>query len=422
MNRVADDLLDVVVIGAGQAGLAASYYLKRDDRSFVVLERGRVGETWRSQRWDSFALNTPNWANALPGYPNDGSEPDGFWRRDELVSYFERYVARFDLPVRAGVAVTAVERAAMGEGFVVRTDDPAAASLQARCVVVASGILQTPRIPALSADVPDSVAQLHTADYRSPDALPPGAVVVVGGGQSGCQIVEDLLRAGRTVYLCTSKVARLPRRYRGREILEWLVEAGFFDETVEELEDPAIQFATQPQISGVGRHGHTVSLQQLERDGARLLGRLVGVDGGTLVADDRLPEYIAFADERSAKFKQDIDSYIERTGLDAPTVEDDPADVPAAPDAGHGAPTRLDLVEANVGAIVWCTGFTGDFSWLHLPVLDDDGMPRHEGGISPEPGIYFIGFPWLRCRKSGLIYGVAEDAERIGSAIARHLA
>lgn len=421
MTKVTDDMLDVVIVGAGQAGLAVSYYLKRDGRRFVVLERGRVGETWRSQRWDSFALNTPNWANVLPGYPYDGSEPDGFWRRDELVSYFERYVAKLDLPVRTGVAVTGVERAASGDGFIVRTNDPAGEALQARSVVVASGILQTPRIPALSAEVPDSVAQLHTADYRSPDATPPGAVVVVGGGQSGCQIVEDLLKAGRTVYLCTSKVARLPRRYRGREILKWLVQGGFFDEAVDELEDPAIQFATQPQISGVGRHGHTVSLQQLERDGARLLGRLIGVDGGTLVADDRLPEYMAFADERSAKFKQDIDDYIARAGLDAPPVEDDPADAPAAPGAGRQAPTRLDLVEADVGAIVWCTGFTGDFSWLHLPVLDDDGMPRHEEGISPEPGIYFLGFPWLRCRKSGLIYGVAEDAERIASAIARHL-
>lgn len=421
MTRVGDDVFDVIIVGAGQAGLAVSYYLKRDGRRFVVLERGRVGETWRSQRWDSFALNTPNWANVLPGYPYDGPEPDGFWRRDELVSYFERYVGKFDLPVRFGAAVTAVERSAGGDGFIVRTDDAAAASLQARSVVVAAGILQKPRIPGLSADLPDSVAQLHTADYRSPAALPPGAVVVVGGGQSGCQIAEELLRAGRTVYLCTSKVARLPRRYRGREVLEWLVEAGFFDEAVDELEDPAIRFATQPQISGVGRHGHTVSLQQLERDGARLLGRLIGVEGGTLVADDRLPEYIAFADERSAKFKRDIDDYIARAGLEAPPAEGDPADAPAPPDAGRRAPTRLDLVEADVGAIVWCTGFTGDFSWLHLPVLDDDGMPRHEKGISPEPGIYFIGFPWLSRRKSGIIYGVVEDAERIASAIARHL-
>jgi putative flavoprotein involved in K+ transport len=409
------------VVGAGQAGLGIGYYLKRDGRRFVVLERGRVGETWRSQRWDSFALNTPNWSNVLPGDTYDGPEPNGFWLRDELVRSFEQYITKLSLPVRTGVTVTAVEASAHGEGFVVHTDGPDHEVLEARTVVIASGILQTPNIPALGAKLPHSIAQLHTADYRSPDALPPGAVVVVGGGQSGCQIVEDLLPSGRTVYLCASKVARLPRRYRGREILEWWVDMGFLDVAVDELEDPSARFATQPQISGLGRYGHTVSLQQLERDGAILLGRLIDVEDGVLITDDRLVEYIRFADEKSAKFKQDIDDYLERAGIDPPPIEDDPADVPAAPDVGGGAPTRLDLAEANVGAIVWCTGFTADFSWIRLPVLDDDGGPLHERGIAPVPGIYFLGFPWLHCRKSGIIFGIEEDAKYIASAIARRL-
>jgi putative flavoprotein involved in K+ transport len=221
--------LDVVVVGAGQAGLGVSYFLKRDRRRFVVLERGRIGETWRSQRWDSFALNTPNWSNVLPGDTYEGPEPDGFWHRDELVMSFERYAAKFDLPVRTGVTVTSVEASPSGDGFVVDTDDPDLERLEARAVVLASGILQTPNIPAISKKIPNSIVQLHTAGYRSPEAFPAGAVVVVGGGQSGCQIVEDLLASGRTVYLCTSKVARLPRRYRGREILEWWSEMGFLD-------------------------------------------------------------------------------------------------------------------------------------------------------------------------------------------------
>jgi putative flavoprotein involved in K+ transport len=412
---------DVIVVGAGQAGLGVGYYLKRDGRRFVVLERGRIGETWRSQRWNSFELNTPNWSNVLPGDTYDGAEPDGFWHRDELVGSFERYATKFDLPIRTGVTVTAVEASASGDGFVVCTDDPDIEELEARTVVLASGLLQMPNIPALSTKIPKPTVQLHTADYRSPDTLPPGAVVVVGGGQSGCQIVEDLLPSGRPVYLCTSKVARLPRRYRGREILEWWADMGFLDVAVDDLEDPSVRFATQPQISGLGRHGHTVSLQQLERDGATLLGRLIDVEDVVLITDDRLAEYISFADEKSAKFKQNIDAYLQRVGIDPPPLEDDPADLPAAPGAGRGAPTRLDLREANVAAIIWCTGFTADFSWIRLPVVDDDGRPMHERGVAPVPGIYFLGFPWLHSRKSGIIYGIEEDSRHVASAIAGRL-
>ncbi len=411
----------MVVIGAGQAGLGVGFYLKRDGRRFVMLERGRVGETWLSQRWDSFALNTPNWSNALPGEDYEGPEPDGFWHRDELVAYFQDYAARHDLPVRTGVTVTVVESAKDGDGFIVHTDDPELSTLETRAVVVASGAMQTPNVPSFKAEIPGTIRQLHTANYRSADELPSGAVVVVGGGQSGCQIVEDLMAAGRSVYLCTSKVARLPRRYRGREILEWWVDMGFLDVAVEELEDPAIQYATQPQISGLGRYGHTVSLQQLEQDGARLMGRSIGVEDGVLVTDDRLAEYIAFADERSAKFKQEIDDYLARAGIEPPPLESDPADEPAASSAGRDAPTRLDLREAEVSTIIWCTGFTADFGWIRLPVLDGDGLPLHERGVTSVPGVYFLGFPWLHSRKSGIVLGIKEDAEHIASSIARHL-
>lgn len=421
MANTANEKFDAIVVGAGQAGLGISYHLKRDGRRFVLLERGSIGETWRSQRWNSFKLNTPNWSNLLPGDTYDGPEPDSFWHRDELVRRLERYSTEFDLPIRTGITVTGVEASGSGDAFVVRTDDANIGKLEAKTVVIATGILQTPHIPTLSTKVPKPIAQLHTADYRSPDALPPGGVVVVGAGQSGCQIVEDLLPSGRPVYLCTSKVARLPRRYRGREILEWWAEMGFLDVAVEDLEDPAIRFATQPQISGLGPRGHTVSLQQLERDGATLLGRLIDIEDGVLITDDRLAEYISFADERSAKFKQDVDAYLQRAGIDPPQLEDDPADHPAAPGAGRGAPTRLDLRDANVATIIWCTGFSADFSWIHLPVLDGDGMPVHKRGVAPVPGIYFLGFPWLHSRKSGIIYGIEEDSRHIASAIAARL-
>lgn len=415
-----DETYDTIVVGAGQAGLGMAHRLEQDGRRFLVLERGRAGETWRTQRWDSFALNTPNWANVLPGTAYEGPEPDGFWHRDELVRSLEQYVSTHALPVRTGVTVTSVEAAPNG-GFVVGTDEPGREALAARTIVIASGIMQTPRLPALSSEVPRPVKQQHTADYRSPDTLPPGAAVVVGSGQSGCQIVEDLLAAGRTVYLCCSKVGRVPRRYRGRDIVDWWRDMGFLDMTVEDLPDPAMRFATQPQTSGLGRYGHTVSLQQLAQDGARLLGRLIGVEDGSLIMDDRLSEYIRFADEKSAMFKRDIDAYLARNGIDPPPLEDDAADAPAEPGAGRRAPTRLDLAETDIKTIIWCTGFTADFSWIRLPVVDESGSPMHRGGVAPVPGLYFLGFPWLRSRKSGLILGVAEDSRHVASAIAHHL-
>lgn len=412
---------DSIVVGAGQAGLGVAYWLRQDGRRLVVLERGRVGETWRTQRWDSFALNTPNWANVLPGATYEGPEPDGFWSRDALVRSFENYVEQNDLPVRTGVTVTSVEAAPGGAGFIVRTDDAGQRALTTRTVVIASGSMHKPKLPALHESTPASVTQLHTAEYRSPAVLPAGAVVVVGSGQSGCQIVEDLLRAQRTVYLCASRVARVPRRYRGRDIVDWWREMGFLDETVADLQDPSMRFATQPQTSGLGRYGHTVSLQQLEADGARLMGRLEGIEDGVLVTDDLLPDYIRFADEKSAAFKRAIDDYLAREGIEPPPLEEDPADLPAAPDAGQDAPTRLDLAAAGVSTIVWCTGFTADFSWIRLPVLDEKGFPIHQRGIAPVPGLYFLGFPWLHSRKSGIILGIAEDARHIAASIARQL-
>lgn len=413
--------LDAVVVGAGQAGLGVAYFLKRDGYRFVVLERGRVGETWRSQRWDAFALNTPNWCNVLPGETYEGPEPDGFWGRDELVRSFEQYVEKHELPVRTGVSVTSVEAAPSGSGFIVTTnadEEP----LEARTVVLASGAMQTPRLPPRRVQVPESVLQMHTGDYRSVEMLPPGAVVVIGAGQSGCQVAEDLLSAGRKVYLCASKVARLPRRYRGRDIIDWWAEMGFLDERTEDLEDATQVLATQPQTSGVGRHGHTVSLQQLERAGAVLRGRFVDVQNGVLITDSRLPEYIQYADEKSAAFKKAIDDYLAKKGIESPPREDDPADEPAPRGTGHGAPTRLDLEAAKVGTIIWCTGFTADYGWIKVPVLDDRGLPMHDHGVSPVPGLYFLGFPWLRSRKSGLIAGICDDAEFIAGEVRRYLA
>ena len=388
----------------------------------MILERGRVGETWRSQRWDSFAVNTPNWSNGLPGLPYDGDEPDGFWHRDELVAYFERYAKQFDLHVREGITVTSIDPAS-GGGFVVQAVGPDGAidSIESRSVVVASGIMQSPKIPGVSTQFPASLLQIHAADFRSSGQLPEGSVVVVGGGQSGCQIAEDLILAGRTVYVCTSRVARVPRRYRGRDIMEWFDDAGLWDVEVDQLDDPAIEFAAQPQVSGVGRYGSTLSLQHMQRQGVRLMGRLSGVTDGVMSTDDSLAEHVAYADDFSAEGKAGIDRYIEEHRVAAPPAEDDPIDAPAGPEVAEAGLTKLDLAEGAVGAVIWCTGFTAHFDWLHFPVLDDSGHPVHRRGVADVPGIYFLGFPWLHSRKSGVIYGIDEDATYITEAITRHL-
>ena len=417
-------MLDAVIVGAGQAGLGVSYFLQQKGRKHIVFEQGRIGESWQSQRWDSFKLNTPNFMNALPGFQYDGLEPDGFWRPDELVRYFQRYIEHFQLPVRTGVTVVSVEQSEDDQHFIVKTQTNGhrQESVTSRSVVIASGSQRTPKYPPARDSLHDDIAQLHTADYQSEAALPPGAVVVVGSGQSGCQITEDLLSAGRTVYLCTSKVGRIPRRYRGRDILEWWIDTKFLDVTFASLEDRSISRAPQPQISGIGRYGHTVSLQYLARHGAVILGRLMEVDDDTLALSDDAATNVRFADEFSQRMKDDIDGYLARARITPPPIEADPADMPD-PQAGCvSSLRRLNLRQAKVSAVIWTTGFTADFSWIHLPVLDAEGMLIHQRGILPVRGLYFIGLPWLNSRKSGLIYGVEGDAHYIAEAISEQLA
>jgi putative flavoprotein involved in K+ transport len=407
-------ILDTVIIGAGQAGLGVSYFLQRDGRRHIVFERGRIGEAWLSQRWDSFKLNTPNFMNVLPGLPYAGPEPDGFCRSDELVCYFQKYVKQFQLPVRTGVTVVSVDRTEDEKRFIIktRTADRIEESVLTRSIVIAAGIQHTPKFPPIRSRLPHNITQLHTADYRSSTRLPEGAIVIVGSGQSGCQIAEDLLSAGRTVFLCTSKVGRAPRRYRGRDLLEWWIDMKFLDVTLASLTDKSISSTAQPQISGLGRYGHTVSLQQLARQGAVILGRVLDIEAAA---------NIHFADEFSQRLKDGIDAYLAKEGITPPPLEDDPADLPD-PQAECASPLRrLNLAETGVRTVIWATGFTGDFNWIHLPVLDKQGKPVHQRGISPVRGLYFVGFPWLISRKSGIIYGIQDDTRYIASAISEQL-
>lgn len=415
-------LLDAVVIGAGQAGLAASYELQRAGVGHAVLERGRVGETWRSQRWDSFRLNTPAWMNRLPGDP-EPAEPDAFLSQAAFVAQLETYVRRFALPVRAGTTVAGVAPASTGEGFTIDVDGTDAGRLHARAVVVASGTQRVPRIPSIAAALPRGILGLPSADYRNPAALPDGAVLVVGSGQSGVQIAEDLLGAGRSVYLCTSRVGRMPRRHRGRDTMAWLVQVGFFDQRPEDLPEPALTRAAQPLVSGVGVRGHTVSLQDLAGRGVTLLGRPTAVAGPRLVLDDSLGANIAFGDERAAEFRRLIDDRLRRLSQPLPPLEDDPADRAHPDPTSVRAPRTLDLKKAGIGCVVWATGVGGDFPWLRVPgALARDGSSVQRDGVSEVPGLYFIGMPWLSRRKSGIVLGVADDAAFLTAHVERHLA
>jgi putative flavoprotein involved in K+ transport len=405
--------LEAVVIGAGHAGLAVSRRLTDAGIEHIVLERGEIGETWRTQRWDSFRLNTPNAMNRLPGGP-EHARPHEFLGRDAWIAELEAYARLGALPVRTHANVTAVTAAA-NDGFDVAIGS--GETLHTRSVVVASGIANTQKLPAAAAGIDRRTPVLTTGAYRRPSQLPPGAVLVVGSAQSGCQITEDLLDAGRQVYLATGTVGRAPRRLRGRDTLVWLAESGWLAQRREDLSDPAVIRAAQPLISGVGPRGHTVSLQGLARRGVTLLGHLESADGTRLRFGDDLAQHVRLGDEGSAKIRQHLDDYIARSGIDAPASEPDPADEPADPESFH-APTELDLVDRGVHAVVFSTGFGTDYSWLRVPVVGPDGSIAHREGRTAVDGVFFVGLLWMRARRSAIIAGAMDDSAHVAAQVA----
>jgi putative flavoprotein involved in K+ transport len=403
--------IDGLVIGAGQAGLGVSRELVERGVEHLVLEQGRIGETWRSQRWDAFALNSPAWMNRLPGDPAP-ARPDEFPSAPEFVLGLERYAFRHRLPVRQDVAVRSVVRGPADDWLSVTTADGA---FEARAVVIASGGASVPRVPEMASALAGSILQLHTAAYRSARELPAGAVLVVGGGQSGVQIAEDLLHAGRRVFLATSAVGRLPRRYRGRDSFAWLVDDGFFDERRFEVME-----ATNPQISGVAG-GHTLSYQHLERMGAVLLGQVAAISGSRVRLRDDLVLNVSYADAASASVRSRIDAHIARSGIDAPPPEDDPADEPYPTRSMPQAPSELDLRRAAVTTVIWATGFDAAADFIRAPVLGGRGELSHRDGATALPGLFVVGHPWLRSRRSATIYGVIADAPHIADLVTRRL-
>jgi putative flavoprotein involved in K+ transport len=396
-------VVDAVVVGAGPAGLAASAALGARGVEHVVLEQGRAGQSWRTQRWASFRLNTAGWMNTMLG----GQARDAYAGGPEVVRRLERLAAA--CPVREGVRVVRVAPA--GNGWTVATDG--AGVVQARAVVVATGDQNRPLVPALGRRLPGRVAQCHVAGYRSHGQLPGGAVLVVGGAQSGCQIAEDLLAAGRRVILATSPVGRVPFRHRGRETVEWLAEAGFMDQRPRDLPDPSVMRAAQPILAP----GHGLSLPALARAGATLAGRPVAVDGERVAFDDSVAANIAAGDAFANRARAMVDELIRRRGLDAPAAEPDEHDAPIELDP----PSSLDLRAQEVGSVVWCTGFTGDFSWLDPALVGAGGQPRHADGAAPAPGLWYLGLRWLRRRCSAILLGFPGDAAWVAGEVRAHL-
>ena len=401
--------VSTIIIGGGQAGLATSYWLTQHRHEHIILEQAaQAANAWRNDRWDSFMLVTPNWATRMPGVESPGADPNGFMPRDELVAYFEQYIERFQLPVRYNTRVTSVEQD--GAGYVVRTDD---GTFNARNVVIATGLFQCPKIPAFNAKIDAGITQLHSGAYRHPHSIPPGAVLVVGSAQSGCQIAEELYQNGRRVYLCTGSAPRAPRRYRGRDIVEWVHLTGFLDRTPDMLPSPRARFAGNPQLSGKDG-GHTLNLHQFARDGVTLLGRITNAAEHTITLAPDLKENLAKSDGAEANFCKMADGYVAQKGLDAPREE-----LPQLRD-GYSAPEilELDLQAAGITTIIWAMGYSFDFSLVKLPTFDADGFPVQQRGVTSYAGLYFIGMPWLPRQRTGLLLGVGEAAEHIATHIA----
>lgn len=402
--------IGTVVIGAGHAGLSISKLLGEQGVDHVVVERGRIAERWQSERWDSFTLLTPNWATWLPGWRYDGSDPDGFMTRDEVVSYLEGYGRSFEAPVREHTEVHELS-AADGDGYRLRTSG---GELRANAVVIATGPFQAPRLPAWAGDLPDDVVQLHSSAYRAPEQLPAGAVLVVGTGASGQQIADDLLRGGRRVYLSVGRHRRVPRSYRGRDYFRWLEQGGFYERTAADVAPEQRRRGASPALTGYG-DGQDLDLRRFHAAGGTLLGRArAAADGrlslaGGLAAsldqgDRAYDDFVAWVEGRLGRFEGPLAEPSARTSYPEPPEP----------------PPELDLRAAGISAVVWATGFRSEFDrWVKLPVLDAEGEPVHERGATACPGVYFLGLHWLHRGRSAFIRGAEEDAGHLAALLTR---
>ena len=404
---------DVLVIGAGHAGLAMSRRLAERSIGHVVLERGEVANSWRTERWDSLRLLTPNWQSRLPGYEETGGDPHGFRTMPETVAFLERYARAIAAPVRARTAVTSVR--CTQDGYAVQTTQGA---WRARAVVLASGACNLPNVPALAAALPAGVASLTAHQYRNPTQLQEGGVLVVGASATGVQLADEIQRSGRQVTLAVGEHIRMPRRYRGRDIQWWMDAAGILDLRYDEIDDlsrarevPSLQLTGNPE-------GRAVDLNALTAIGVGLVGRLAGLRDGKALFSGALAHQAALSDLKMNRLLDAVDAWAGAQGLDGevpPPERFEPTRMEAAP------PLSLDLARSGIRTVLWATGFRPDHSWLDVPVFDRKGRIRHDGGVVDAPGLYLMGLPFLRRRKSALIDGAGDDALELSAHLAAHL-
>ena len=400
--------VETLVIGGGQAGLAMSYRLKQRGLSHLVIERGRIAERWRSERWHGLRFQFPNWSVRLPDFPFPHTDPDGFATSQQIIDFIEAYAAFVAPPTRCGVAVTRLRRRDDTAGFVAETSSGA---IEAENVVVATGPYQRPLVPHLLDD-DTGLFQVHASRYLNPDQLPPGAVLVVGAGASGAQIAEELSRARRKVFLSVGQHSRLTRRYRGHDLIWWLAEMRIDQTPVEERGPRRLL----PVISGA-YGGQTVDFRRFAAEGIMLLGRVVTAKDGMLDIAPDLAASLADGDLRYTTFLDMVDAYVQRRGLDCP---DDPSARTALPDPPCvSAPLRrLDLRAEGIRSVIWATGYGVDFSWIDMPLFTARGEPVHVHGITDVPGLCFLGLQWLSKMSSSFLSGVGDDAARLADHIA----
>ncbi|MDQ0511194.1 MSMEG_0569 family flavin-dependent oxidoreductase [Ancylobacter amanitiformis] len=403
----------VVIVGGGQAGLSTSHFLQQQGIDHLVFEKHTAMHAWSTQRWDNFCLVTPNWQCALPGHAYAGSDPHGFMKKDEILDYLKGFRAKVEPPIREGVAVRRVSPRAAG-GFLVSTS---AGEVSADNVVVASGGYHEPIVPRMAERLPASITQIHSAQYRHAGQLPEGAVLVVGSGQSGAQIAEDLHLEGRKVFLAVGNAPRCARFYRGRDVVTWLADMGYYDMAVEQhpLRE-GVRDNTNHYVTGRDG-GRDIDLRKFAREGMELFGVLRDYDGAGLVFDTNLARTLDDADRTYNGINAAIDKYIAENAIDAPPPS---AYEPVWQPAGERG--TLDLAASGITSIIWCIGFKPDFRWLDAPVFNGAGHPQHRRGITQREGIYFIGLPWLHTWGSGRFGSVGRDAEFIVDHIATRAA
>lgn len=403
------DKVHTLVVGAGQAGLAMSEHLANHGIDHLVLERDRIAERWRTARWNSLVANGPAWHDRFPTREFSKTGPDGFPGKDEIVEYFEAFADQIKAPVRCGVEVLAVEKNTSETGFTVETPE---GQINAENVVAATGPFQVPVIPPIIPDTAD-ITQIHSTAYKKPEQLDEGGVLIVGAGSSGSQIADELCRSGRKVYLSVGPHDRPPRRYRGKDFVWWLGVLGKWQMKT----PPAGREHVTIAVSGANG-GNTVDFRNFALHGINLLGMTRDYQNGTLSFAADLAENIKEGDANYLSLLREADAYLEANGIDLPP-EEDARKIGPDPEAMTNPTLELNLAEAGITTIIWATGFVQDFKWLKVDTFDDDGKPFHDRGVSKEPGIYFLGLPWLSMRGSSFIWGVWEDAKYLANHIAK---